>query len=156
MPSDRDPWSSGGEATRGEVREIFARHAQHGAADAPEIEQERRKPVPGFLLLPARLWQLLPVWGKLAVSGLFAALAVALAVLLPPALENAAQNRENQRLAEAAKLEQIRRELVLDQRPRRATVPLPLSTAAVSAAVAEDFERRVRAGQPEGPAGPTT
>jgi hypothetical protein len=156
MPSDPDPWASGGQATRAEVREIFARHAQPHAADVPDVEEERRKPVPGFLLLPARLWQLLPVWGKVAVGGLFAALAVGLAVLLPPALENAAENRESRRLAEAANLAQIRRELVRDQRPRRATVPLPVSTAGVAAAVGEDFERRVRVRQLEGPAGPTT
>jgi hypothetical protein len=79
-----------------------------------------------------------------------------LAVLLPPAFESASQNRENVRRAEAAKLEQIRRDLVRDQRPRRAVVPVPVSTAALAGAVAEDFEQRVRAGQLEGPAGPTT
>ena len=91
MPPDRDPWASGGDATRREVREIFARHADHTAAAEPE---ERRAAVPSMLRLPARLWQLLPAWGRVAVGALAVVLGVAVAVLLPPALENAAENRE--------------------------------------------------------------
>jgi hypothetical protein len=101
MPPDRDPWSSGGEATRREVREIFARHTAHAAGSvAPAAE--RRSAVPGILRLPVRLWQIMPRWGRVATGALLAALAVAVAILLPPALENAADNRENIRRATAA------------------------------------------------------
>ena len=153
MPPDRDPWTSGGDATRREVREIFARHADHAAAAEPE---ERRAAVPSMLRLPARLWQLLPAWGRVAVGALAVALAVAVAVLLPPALENAAENRENERRAVAASLEQIRLDLIESQRPRRAVVPRPVTPAGIAAAVQADFVQRVEDGDLEGPAGRTT
>ena len=84
------------------------------------------------------------------------ALAALAAVLLPPALETASENRANTRRAEAANLEAIRQQVTEDQRPRRAVVAVPVSAAGVAAVVAADFERRVRAGQLEGPGGPTT
>jgi hypothetical protein len=152
MPLESDPWSSGGDATRREVREIFARHA--GGAPAAEAE-ERRAAVPSLLRLPARLWQLLPGWGRLAVTLLALALVAAVAVLLPPALENAAENRENERRAAAANLEEIRRGLVESQRPRRALVSRPVTSSGIAAAVQADFEQRVRDGDLEGPAGGT-
>jgi hypothetical protein len=159
MAPDQDPWASGGDATRAEVRDIFARHAERSAEAGSAgvgTDERRRSALPGVLLLPARIWQILPAAGKAGVAALFLALAVALALLLPPAFENASENRADVRRAEAAKLEQIRRQLIRDQRPRRAVVPVPVSTGALAAVVAEDFERRVRAGQLEGPAGPTT
>jgi hypothetical protein len=155
MPPDRDPWSSGGEATRREVREIFARHATHAAGPAAPAP-ERRKAVPGVLRLPARLWQLMPRWGRIATGALLAALAAAVLVLLPPALDNAAENRENQRRAEAANLEEIRQSLIESQRPRRAVLSRPLSAEGLAAVVGADFERRVDSGELEGPVGPTT
>jgi hypothetical protein len=155
MAPDRDPWSSGGEATRREVREIFARHAGHAAGSvAPSTE--RRSAVPGVLRLPGRLWKIMPTWGRVATGIVFAALATAVAILLPPALENAADNRENQRRAAAANLERIRQNLIESQRPRRAVLSRPLNAEGLAAVVGADFERRVDAGEMEGPAGPTT
>jgi hypothetical protein len=153
MARDRDPWASGGDATRREVREIFAKHADRtGAAPATE----RRSATPTVLLLPVRLWRLMPGWGRVAAAALLAALAAAVAILLPPALENAAENRESARRDEAANLEQIRRDLVESQRPRRAALERPLTGARLEAAVGADFRRRVEAGELEGPVGPTT
>jgi hypothetical protein len=157
MLPERDPWASGGDATRREVREIFARHAQQAdAAGAAGRGPERRAAVPGLLRLPSRLWQLLPHWGRLAAGALAVALAAAVAVLLPPALENAAENRENERRASAANRAEIRRGLVESQRPRRAVLPRPVTAGAVAAAVDADFEQRVRDGDLEGPGGRTT
>jgi hypothetical protein len=155
MPADRDPWSSGGDATRREVREIFARHADLAAGRVAPVD-ERRSAVPSIVRLPGRLWRLLPTWGRVATAALLVALAAAVAILLPPALENAADNRENQRRAEAANLEEIRQNLIASQRPRRTVLSRPLSAAGLAAAVGADFERRVHAGELEGPAGPTT
>jgi hypothetical protein len=115
MAPDRDPWASGGDATRREVREIFAKHADR-SGNAPAAE--RRSAVPNVLALPARLWRLMPGWGRLAVGALLAAVVATVAILLPPAIEKGAVNRENERRAEAANLEQIRRDLVESQRPR--------------------------------------
>jgi hypothetical protein len=153
MAPDRDPWASGGDATRREVREIFAKHADRSGATPTT---ERRSAIPNVLLLPVRLWRLMPRWGRVATSALLVALAAAAAILLPMALENAAENRESARRAEAANLEQIRRDLVESQRPRRAVLERPLSPARLEAAVGVDFRQRVEAGELEGPAGPTT
>lgn len=152
-----DPWSSGGEDTRSDVREIFAQHAERAASSAGAGgEEARHRPLPGFLSLPGRLWRILPRAGRVALGALLAAVAVVLALLVPPALENAGENRENQRRAAAANLERIRLKLVEEQRPRRATLPLPLRASALEAAVGTDFERRIRAGDLDGPAGETS
>ena len=143
-----DPWSS--------VREIFAQHAERAASSAPGTEEDRHRPLPGFLSLPGRLWRMLPRSGKVALGAFLVAVAVMLALLVPPALDNAGENRENQRRAAAANLERIRLELVEEQRPRRATLPLPPRAAALEAAVGTDFARRVRAGDLDGPAGETS
>jgi hypothetical protein len=156
MHSEQEPWASGGQATRAEVREIFARHAKLAEPELAAARPERRKPLPTFLVVPARIWQILPVGGKLAAGALMLALAALAAVLVPPALENAAENRANTRRAEAANFELIRRNLVEDQRPRRAVVAVPVTAGGFAAVVGRDFERRVRAGQLGGPAGPTT
>jgi hypothetical protein len=153
MARDRDPWTSGGDATRREVREIFAKHADRSGA-APAAE--RRSATPNLLLLPVRLWRLMPRWGRVATGALLATLAAAAAILLPIALENAADNRERARQAEAANLAQIRRDLVDSQRPRRAVLEHPLIRARLEAAIAVDFRQRVEAGHLDGPAGPTT
>jgi hypothetical protein len=151
-----DPWSSGGEHTRSEVRDIFALHAERGAgADRPAGEEERHRPLGNVLGLPARIWRALPRGGKIAVGALLAGLAVLLVLLVPPALDNAGENRENQRRSAAANLERIRLALVEDQRPRRASLPLPVNTGDLEAAVGADYERRVRAGDLDGPVGAT-
>ncbi len=154
--SGDNPWSSGGERSRSEVRDIFAQHAERAAnAGSAAGEGERHRPLPGFLGLPGRLWTILPRAGKVALGACLAAVAVALALLVPPALDNAGENRENQRRAAAANLERIRLELVEEQRPRRAILPLPLEVSSLEAAVSTDFESRVRAGDLDGPAGET-
>ncbi len=137
------------------MREIFARHAGHAAGPVAPVD-ERRSAMPGVLRLPGRLWRLMPRWGRVATGALLVALATAVAILLPPALENAADNRENQRRATAANLEEIRQNLIASQRPRRAVLSQPLSADGLAAAVGADFQRRVDAGELEGPAGPTT
>jgi hypothetical protein len=154
--TQENPWSGAGDNTRQEVREIFARHPRASAGAEPPIE-ERRRPLPNLFRLPGQLWRLLPPLGKAAV-GLAAAALVALAVVLvPPALENAGENRENQRRAAAANFAEIRRTLVEDQRPRRATLALPDGTAPseiarrVAPHVDADVRTRVRAGALEGP-----
>jgi hypothetical protein len=148
-----DPWSGAGEATRSEVREIFARH---GAARSDEPEQ-RRTPLPGFLTLPARGWRALSRTGKVAVLAVALALAALAVAMIPPALETATRNEANERRARAANLERIRRELVRDQRPRRARLDAGMPvTAALAVAVAADAAARVRRGTLEGPLGATT
>jgi hypothetical protein len=150
--TQENPWSGAGDSTREEVREIFARHAQ-ASAEA----EERRRPLSNPFRLPGQLWRLLPPLGKVAVGLAVAALAALAAVLVPPALENADENRTNQRRAAAANFAEIRRTLVEDQRPRRAT--LSLSTGAVPAEIARllaphvqaDARARVRAGTLDGP-----
>jgi hypothetical protein len=152
-----DPWSGAGEHTRAEVREIFARHAQARAASGAFAEdRERRRALPNVLLLPRRGWRALSPAGK-AVAVLIAAALLALAaVKLPPAIRNALENEANERAAIAANREQIRRELVRSQRPRRAVLEpdRPLAQA-LAAAVAADARRRVAAGDLQGPLGPT-
>jgi hypothetical protein len=154
--TQENPWSGAGDNTRQEVREIFAQHARASAAGEPPAEG-RRRPLPNLLRLPGQLWRLLPPLGKAAV-GLAAAALVALAVVLvPPALENAGENRANQRRAAAANFAEIRRTLVEDQRPRRATLALPAGVAPAEVArrvapqVEADARTRVRAGTLEGP-----
>jgi hypothetical protein len=159
--TQQDPWSGAGGRTREEVREIFARHV---AAPRPIEEQAspRRAPLPTVLGLPGRLWRLLPPLGKVA-AGLMLAAAVALAVaLVPPALDNAGENRENERRAIAANRERIRRNLVEEQRPRRAALALPANATAgevaarVEPLVAGDARERVAAGDLNGPIGATS
>ena len=92
--SSRDPWSGAGDNTRAEVREIFARHAaarQGAGAGTPPVE--RRAALPGVLRLPARGWRALPLLGRLAVAALGVVLALLVALLLPPALQNATENQ---------------------------------------------------------------
>ncbi len=152
MGEQPDPWSGGGDRTRAEVRDIFARHAERGAGAAAE---ERHRPLPGFLGLPLRIWRVLSPAGRMALGVLLVACAALLALLLPPAFENASQNRVNERRAAAANLEEIRRTLVADQRPRRATLPLPVRPAELETVVGADYARRVRAGDLDGPVGET-
>jgi hypothetical protein len=118
---------------------------------------ERRSPLPGFLTLPARGWRGLSRRGRAGVVALAAALAVVVALLVPPALENAAQNEADEREAIAANRERIRRGLVAAQRPRRARLDRSAPVAAALAeAVGADARRRVGAGTLDGPVGDTS
>jgi hypothetical protein len=154
--TQENPWSGAGDNTRQEVREIFAQHARASAGAEPPAD-ERRRPLPNLFRLPGQLWRLLPPLGKAAVALAFVALAALAVVLLPPALETADENRENQRRAAAATFEEIRRTLVEDQRPRRATLALPANVVPAEIArrveprVTADARSRVRAGTLEGP-----
>jgi hypothetical protein len=152
-----DPWSSGGEATRAEVREIFARYEAERVA-MPPADEDRRAALPSFLRLPARGWRALPPRGKAAVAATAAAFVTVLAILVPPALENASENRRAEARERAANRERIRRELVREQAPRMATLPRSLREAdperlapAVAAFIEHDARERVRAGDLDGP-----
>jgi hypothetical protein len=159
--TQQNPWSGAGSRTREEVREIFARQV---APPRPVEERgsERRAPLPNVLSLPGRLWRMLPPLGKVAVGLLLAAAAALAVALVPPALENAGENRENERRAAAANRERIRRTLVEEQRPRRATLAPPADASAgevaarVEPLVAGDARDRVAAGDLAGPIGATT
>jgi hypothetical protein len=155
---NRDPWSGAGQNTRDEVREIFARHqAARESARADFEPVERRAALSGVVSLPAQGWRALSPPGKLAVSALALALAVLVALLVPPALQNATQNEINDRRLRAANLERIRRELVAQQRPRRALLPPAADPAtALAAAVGADASRRFAQGDLKGPLGDTT
>jgi hypothetical protein len=150
------PWSGAGDDTRQEVREIFAQHARASAGADPAAE-ERRKPLPNLLRLPGQLWRLLPPLGKVAVGLALAALVALAVALIPPALDNADENRANQRRASAANFAEIRRRLAEDQRPRRATLSLPAGAAPTEIArrleprVMADVRTRVSAGTLDGP-----
>jgi hypothetical protein len=154
-PHHDDPWARGGQATRDEVRAIFARHAAAREA-AASAQPERRSPLPNVLKLPARGWRGLSRRGKVVVMALGAALLALAVALLPPALEGAAQREADERAAVAANRERIRRELVEDQRPRRARLDAsqPLAPA-LAENVRADARRRVRAGTLEGAIGNT-
>jgi hypothetical protein len=166
MAKGEDLWGSAGDATRAEVREIFARTA----TDGPPGESERRQPLPGVLGLPRRAWRgLSPGWrrvvvvlGVLSLAGL--AIAIPAAVRTGYDVTNAA--READARAEAAR----RRELIEDQRPRSVPVGAavvndvrrlggltnPAAAAIVGArmedGITADVQSRIRAGLLEGPA----
>jgi hypothetical protein len=138
------------------VRAIFARHAAAREAAASSARPERHSPLPNFLALPARGWRGLSRRGKVVVLALGAVLVALAVALVPPALENAAQNEANERAAIAANRERIRRELVEDQRPRRGRLDAsqPLAPA-LAEHVRADASRRARTGLLEGPIGNT-
>jgi hypothetical protein len=118
---------------------------------------ERRSPLPGFLSLPARGWRALSRGGRAAVVALAAVVAVVAGLLVPPALDNAAQNEADERAAIAANRECIRRELVEQQRPRRARLdPSAPVAAALAVEVEADARARVLAGTLDGPVGDTS
>jgi len=106
---------------------------------------------------PARGWRALPLLGKLVVAALAVVLAVLVALLLPPALQNATDNEANESRLRAANLERIRRGLVASQRPRRAVLDFRADPApALAAAVGADAARRVVRGELDGPLVDTT
>jgi hypothetical protein len=167
MPKGEDLWGSAGDATRAEVREIFARRATDGP---PGEQPERRRPLPGVLGLPRRAWRgLSPGWrrvvvvlGVLSLAGL--AIAIPAAVRTGNDVVDAA--READARAEAAR----RRELIEEQRPRSVPVGAavvnevrrlggltnPAAAAIVGArmedGITADVQSRIRAGLLEGPA----
>jgi hypothetical protein len=117
---------------------------------------ERRSPLPSFLTLPARGWRALSRRGKGLVAVLAVALLALAVALVPPALENASQNEAEERAAIAANRARIRRELVQQQRPRRARLSASESIApALAEHVRADARRRALAGTLEGPIGNT-
>ena len=117
---------------------------------------ERRSPLPGFLTLPARGWRALSRGGRAAALVLAAAVVALALALVPPALDNAAENEANERAAIAANRERIRRELVESQRPRRAVLSAEAAMApALARAVRDDARERARAGTLDGPIGRT-
>jgi hypothetical protein len=155
-PRPDDPWLGGRQSTRDEVRAIFERHAAAREAAAATGETERRSPLPNFLTLPARGWRSLSRRGKAFAAGVAAALLALAVAMVPPALENAAQNEANERAAIAANRERIRRELVEDQRPRRAQLSASEPIApALAEQVRADARLRARAGTLDGPIGNT-
>jgi hypothetical protein len=160
--TQKNPWSGAGDSTRQEVRDIFARHAASATATTTGTPPERRAPLPNLFKLPAAVWRVLPPAAKALVALVLVAAAVTLALLIPPALDNASENRVNQRRAAAANLERIRLRLVEDQRPRRATLSLPAGAAPAAVArtlapeVTADARGRVAAGKLEGPIAATT
>lgn len=110
---DRDPWEAATDSARAEHRTIWTGYEPPTGAD------ERRRPLPPFLLLPVRAWSSLSRTGRLVAAALLTALAAAVALTLPGALETGRTVRDTQRRDAAANLESIRRTLVADQRPRR-------------------------------------
>lgn len=166
LPKGEDLWGSAGDATRAEVREIFARRA----TDGPPGEPERRQPLPGVLGLPRRAWRgLSPGWRRVVVVlGVLslAGLAIAIPAAVRTGYEVADAAREADARAEAAR----RRELIEDQRPRSVPVGAavvndvrrlggltnPAAAAIVGArmedGITADVQSRIRAGLLEGPA----
>jgi hypothetical protein len=156
-PRHDDPWSRGRQATRDEVRAIFARHAAAREAAAASAQPERRSPLPSLLALPAHGWRGLSSRGKVVVAALGAALFALAVALVPPALETASRNEANERAAVAANRARIRRELIEEQRPRRALLDASQSLApALAEHVRGDARRRALAGTLEGPIGNTS
>ena len=144
-----------GARTRSEVREIFAHHAERaGGSAAPPGEEQRRRPMPGFLSLPVRGWRSCRA-AAMAVALLIAAALAAFAVVVPPALQNSSENAENQRRASPPTANASGVELVEQQRPPHRAGAAG-ARSATELAVGADVRRRVRAGTLDGPAGATT
>jgi hypothetical protein len=154
MPKGEDLWGSAGDATRAEVREIFARRP----TDGPPGESERRRPLPGVLGLPRRAWGgLSPGWRRVVV--VLGVLSLAgLAIAIPAAVRTGYDVTDAAREADARAKAARRRELIEDQRPRS----VPVGAAVVNEvrrlggltnpAATADVQSRIRAGLLEGPA----
>ncbi|HKP21851.1 MAG TPA: hypothetical protein VJT68_10055, partial [Thermoleophilaceae bacterium] len=165
MPNGEDPWGSGGDATRAEVRAIFARRAAHG----PTLDAERRPPLPSLLGLPRRAWGgLSPGWRRVVV--VLGVLSLAgLAIAIPAALRTGNELVKATQEARAHAQAVRRRELIEDQRPRSAPVGAallndvrrlgglanPAAAAIVGArmedGITADVQSRIRAGLLDGP-----
>jgi hypothetical protein len=153
-----DPWSRGGQATREEVRAIFARHAEaRSVSEATPEPGQRHSAVPGLASLPAHGWRLLSRQGQALVLTLGAVLLTLALALLPPALDNGSRNRAAEQAESAATRQRIKRDLVESQAPRRArlTAGTPLAPA-LAKRIRADARRRARAGRLAGPIGHTS
>jgi hypothetical protein len=169
MPEREDLWGNAGEATRAEVRDIFARAAASGPAGL-SAELERRRPLPALLGLPKRAWiGLPPVWrGVVAVLGVVAV--AGLAIVVPAAVRHGNEVADAARAADARAEAERRRELIEDQRQRSAPIGAeslrtvrklggltsPAAAALVGGqlenGITADVQSRIRAGLLEGPA----
>jgi hypothetical protein len=165
MPEGDDFWGSAGDATRAEVREIFARRGTYG----PPGEAERRRPLPGVLGLPRRAWQGLSRGWRLVVVVLGVLSLAGLAIAIPAALRTGNEVADAAREADARAEAARRRELIEDQRPRSVPVGAavvkdvrrlggltnPAAAAIVGArmedGITADVQSRIRAGLLEGP-----
>ena len=165
MPKGADLWGSAGDATRAEVREIFARRP----TDGPPRVSERRRPLPGVLGLPRRAWRgLSPGWRRVVV--VLGVLSLAgLAIAIPAAVRTGHDVADAAREADARAEAARRRELIEDQRPRSVPVGAavvndvrrlggltnPAAAAIVGArmedGITADVQSRIRAGLLEGP-----
>jgi hypothetical protein len=135
----------------------------------PAGQAERYDPLPGFLLLPVRGWRKLSRRGRLVLVALVLA-GVAAIALSWPTVERDKRAGEAERAEQAAERRAARtRELIEDQRPRRAALPAPLRVriraaggleAAAAAnlagtrlesAIARDVRSRIAAGDLAGP-----
>ena len=166
MAPSGDPWREAGGDSRAEVREIFARHAP---PEGHPKEVERHDPLPNPLLLPLRGWRALSPRGRVWAGAAGVAGLVALAVAWPQVRREAREGEQARSRQMEASLAAGRRELVEDQRPRRALLPartrvrveaaggLPSEAGAVLAGehlaleVGRDVRSRVRAGLLKGP-----
>lgn len=166
MPKGEDLWGGAGDATRAEVREIFARTA----TGRPPGEPERRRPLPGVLGLPRRAWRgLSPGWRRVVV--VLGVLSLAgLAIAIPAAVRTGYRVADAAREADARAEAARRRELIENQRPRSVPVGAavvndvrrlggltnPAAAAIVGArmedGITADVQSRIRAGLLEGPA----
>jgi hypothetical protein len=166
MPKGEDLWGGAGDATRAEVREIFARRP----TDGPPGESERRRPLPGVLGLPRSAWRgLSPGWRRVVV--VLGVLSLAgLAIAIPAAVRTGHDVADAAREADARAKAARRRELIEDQRPRSVPVGAavvndvrrlggltnPAAAAIVGArmedGITADVQSRIRSGLLEGPA----
>jgi len=135
----------------------------------PAGQAERHDPLPSFLMLPARGWRKLSRRGRLVLVALVV-VGVATLVAAWPAVERDKRAGEAERAEQAAQRRAARlRELVEDQRPRRALLPAParariravggleaaaaagLAAARRGAAIGGAIRARIAAGDLEGP-----
>jgi hypothetical protein len=165
MQDRDDSWGRAGADTRAEVREIFARQG----ATPPESTPDRFDPLPNFLMLPIRGWRRLSPRGRIVLAALVAIGLAALAVAWPQVERDKRAGAEERAKEAADRREARRRELVEDQRPRRATLPVDIrqrirdaggltSTPAAAlagsrleTAIARDIRSRIASGKLSGP-----
>ena len=126
---------------------------------SPQASSDRYEPLPGVAGLPRWIWNKLPPTGRIALA-LLPVVAIALALLLAPGIDEGKDERaqaERDRLAQlrAERIERLRTE----QRPRTGRgAPAGENLArraaladALPAAIAADARRRVAAGSLDGP-----
>lgn len=135
----------------------------------PAGQAERYDPLPSFLLLPVRGWRKLSPRGRLVLVALVVAGLAALAVAWPH-VERDKRAGEAERAEQAAERRAVRtRELIEDQRPRRAALSARvrariraagglqgaaaagLAAAELESAIARDVRSRIASGHLAGP-----